>query len=77
MADKTVLLEVDVRRRLNLSKIGHHDRYTAVEHEDKTIVLTPALIFNPAEPHYLTDTEVQALVTAARTNSGRQRRKTR
>jgi hypothetical protein len=39
MADKTVLLEVDARRRFNLSKIGHHDRYTAVEHEDRTIGL--------------------------------------
>jgi hypothetical protein len=77
MARNTLLLEVDARRRLNLSKVGHHDRYTAVEHEDGTIVLTPALILNPAELHYLTDTEIQALVTAARSNSGRQRHKAR
>jgi hypothetical protein len=77
MPQDTLLLEVDARRRLNLSKVGHHDRYTAVEHEDGTIVLTPALILNPAELHYVTDTEIQALVTAARNNSGQQSRKAR
>lgn len=77
MPPKPLLLEVDARRRLNLSKVGHHDRYTAVEHDDGTIVLTPALILNPAELHYLTDAEIQALVATARANASRQRRKTR
>lgn len=71
------MLEVDARRRLNLSKVGQHDRYTAVEYDDGTIVLSPALILNPAELHYLTDTDIQALVATARSNSGQHRGKTR
>ncbi|HET9875830.1 MAG TPA: hypothetical protein VFQ37_08690 [Mycobacterium sp.] len=77
MSQKALLLEVDARRRLNLSKVGHHDRYTAVEHDDGTIVLTPALILNPAELHYVTDTDIQALVATARANSSQHRGKTR
>lgn len=73
-----MLLEVDSRRRLNLNKIGRHSRYTAVEHEDGSITLTPAIILSPADLHYLQDREIQDLVSAAQKNTGttvrRQRR---
>jgi hypothetical protein len=60
------LLEVDARRRLNLTKVGHHDRYTVVVHEDGTIVLTPAIVLSPAELHFLQDDEIRDLVSQAR-----------
>lgn len=71
------LIEVDGRRRLNLSKIGRHDRYTVTEHEDGTITLTPAIVLSPAEMHYLTDTELQQLVNTGRSNSGKTIRRDR
>jgi hypothetical protein len=73
LADVThqLLLEVDGRRRLNLSKIGHHDRYTATEHEDGTITLTPAIVLSPAEMHFLADTELQEFVRIGRSNSSK------
>ncbi|SKU62170.1 Uncharacterised protein [Mycobacteroides abscessus subsp. massiliense] len=75
MADMTdqVLLEVDSRRRLNLNKVGHHDRYTARVQKDGTIVLTPALVLSPAELHFLQDTELQKIVETGRRNSGQTR----
>lgn len=69
-ATDVVLLEVDSRRRLNLSKIGRHDRYTAIEHEDGSITLTPAIILSPADLHYLQDREIQDLVGKAQKNTG-------
>lgn len=68
-----ILLEVDNRRRLNLSKIGHHNRYTVTEHADGTITLTPAIVLSPAELHYLADAEIQELAERARGNSGKTR----
>jgi hypothetical protein len=76
MADG-VLLEVDSRRRLNLNKIGRHDRYTAVEHEDGSITLTPAIILSPADLHYLGDNEIQGFVSDAQENTGRTVRRVR
>jgi hypothetical protein len=70
MTGDVLLLEVDTRRRLNLNKIGRHDRYTAVEHEDGSITLTPAIILSPADLHYLQDREIQSLVGEAQKNAG-------
>lgn len=72
-----ILLEVDSRRRLNLTKLGRHDRYTAVEHEDGSITLTPAIILSPAELHYLHDGEIQDVVAEAQRNIGSTRRRDR
>lgn len=70
MTTDGILLEVDSRRRLNLSKVGRHERYTAVEHEDGSITLTPAIILSPADLHYLKDREIQDLVAKAQKNTG-------
>jgi len=42
---------VDSRGRTNLQRVrtGNYSRYTAVEHEDGTLVLTPAVTVTPAE----------------------------
>lgn len=72
-----ILLEVDSRRRLNMAKLGRHDRYTAVEHEDGSITLTPAIILSPAELHYLSDREIQDLVGKAQQNTGNSLRRKR
>jgi hypothetical protein len=79
MTNDVILLEVDSRRRLNLNKVGRHERYTAVEHEDGSITLTPAIILSPADLHYLNDREMQDLVAKAQEKTGttvrRERRK--
>lgn len=67
---EVILLEVDSRRRLNLNKVGRHDRYTAVEHEDGSITLTPAIILSPADVQYLNDREMQDLVAKAQEKTG-------
>jgi hypothetical protein len=48
---------VDRRGRTSLHRIRTHDfdRYLAVEHEDGTIVLTPAITMTPAELRKLAD----------------------
>lgn len=40
-----VLVELDGRRRVHLSRVGRHRRYLACEKEDGTIVLTPVDVF--------------------------------
>lgn len=75
-----ILLEVDSRRRLNLNKVGRHERYTAVEHDDGSITLTPAIILSPADLQYLQDPELQDLVAKAQERAGttvRRERRTR
>lgn len=70
MTDDVILLEVDSRRRLNLNKVGRHDRYTAIEHKDGSITLTPAIILSPADLQYLNDREIQDLVAKAQEKAG-------
>lgn len=67
------VLEVDSRRRLNLYKVGYHDRYTVTVQDDGTIILTPALVVSPAELRFLQDSELQKIVEAGRENSGNTR----
>ena len=48
-ADEPMLLEMDSRRRVNLSGLARHDRYLAEVEENGTITLTPAVVMGTAE----------------------------
>lgn len=59
-------ITVDDRRRTSLAKVGRpeHRRYLVDEHDDGTIVLTPAVTLSAAEVAALRDPEVRAALDA-------------
>jgi hypothetical protein len=48
MQDKTVLLEVDSRKRISLGTLATHPRYIAEVGDDDVITLTPAVVMPAA-----------------------------
>lgn len=60
---------VDSRGRTSLQRVRTHDydRYLATEHEDGTIVLTPAITVTPLELAALRDPAVREAVAEAKT----------
>lgn len=46
---RTVLVELDSRRRTALGKIGRHQRYLVTEEHDGTLIWSPAVVLTEAE----------------------------
>ncbi len=64
------VVEVDNRRRVSLSKTDHRfDRYFMTEHDDGTIILTPAVVITAFEARALQDPEVAARIATASPDS--------
>ncbi|HEY5857099.1 MAG TPA: hypothetical protein VIW24_24445 [Aldersonia sp.] len=62
-----LIVEVDSRNRVSLSKLAHkHNRYIVREEEDGTVILEPAVVLTQAERNYLASPDLQQAVEYSR-----------
>jgi hypothetical protein len=72
---KSILVEVDSRRRVSLGKLGHHDRYLATEQPDGTITFEPAVILSEAELAYLQNIHLRQQIEDNRAHPERRQKR--
>ncbi|MDE0268194.1 MAG: hypothetical protein OXI96_04040 [Acidimicrobiaceae bacterium] len=60
------LVEVDIRRRVTLNRLGNpeHNRYLVTEHADGTLVFTPAVVMTTHQAVLLRHTELVIQIEA-------------
>ena len=60
------LVELDVRRRVTLGRLGNpeHNRYLVTEHADGTLVFTPAVVMTAHEAALLRQSELVTRIEA-------------
>jgi hypothetical protein len=63
MAEKEIMVELDSRNRICLTKVkNRHDRYRILEEPNGTLILTPVDLLTKDEQAYLANPELRAAV---------------